>query len=118
MTLVDTTVWIDHFRRGNAQLEQLLNAGLVLHHPLIFGEIACGNLQNRSEILGLLSTLPQARLTEHEETIHFLESRKLYGLGLGWVDINLLSSAQLTGCRLWTFDKALIRATVNLGLGV
>lgn len=116
MTLVDTSVWIDHFRRGNAELEQLLNAGVVLHHPLILGEIACGNLHHRAEILKLLSLLPQARLSEFDETIRFLELRKLFGLGLGWIDINLLASTQLTGCRLWTLDKTLIRAAKSLGL--
>jgi hypothetical protein len=117
MTLVDTSVWIDHLRRGNDQLIQFLNAGLVLHHPLVFAELACGNLSNRLEILSLLSTLPQARITEYDETIQFLESKKLFGLGLGWIDINLLASAQLTGCRLWTYDKALNRAAESLGLG-
>ena len=96
---------------------QLLNAGLVLHHPLVFAELACGNLRNRSEILGLLSTLPLARITEYDETIKFMESKKLFGLGLGWIDINLLASAQLTGCRFWTYDKALVRAAQDLGLG-
>ena len=116
MTLVDTSVWVDHFRRGNGELEGLLTAGLVLHHPLIFGELACGNLRNRVEILRLLSTLPQARITEFSETVHFLETKQLFGLGLGWVDVNLLASAQLTGCRLWTYDKALVRAAESLGL--
>ena len=116
MTLVDTSVWIDHFRRGNARLERLLNEGLVLHHPLIFGEIACGSLRKRTDILKLLSLLPQARLSEFDETIRFLESRRLFGLGLGWIDIHLLASTQLTGCRLWTLDKTLIRAARSLGL--
>jgi hypothetical protein len=116
MTLADTSVWIDHFRRGNARLERLLNEGVFLHHTLIFGEIACGNLHKRAEILKLRSLLPQARLSEFDETIRFLESRRLFGPGLGWIDIHLLASTQLTGCRSWTLDKMPTRAAKNPGL--
>ena len=116
MTLVDTSVWIDHFRRGNAQLEQLLNAGLVFQHQFVLGELMCGNLRNRGVVLGLMSALPQARLTTYDETAQFIESKKLYSRGLGWADVNLLASAQLTGCVLWTFDKALLAASEELGL--
>lgn len=116
MTLVDTSVWIDHFRRGNAQLGELLEAGLVLQHPWVFGELACGNLRNRGEILRLLSALPEARVTMFEETTQFIETHRLFGLGLGWTDVNLLASSQLTGCKLWTLDKALSKAAEALGI--
>ena len=96
MILVDTSVWIHHFRKGNVQ---------VFCHPFIAGELACATLRNRHEVLSLLSTLPQARLLEHDEVLHFLEARHLYGCGLGWIDTHLLASALLTGCRLWTKNK-------------
>ncbi|MCA9784688.1 MAG: PIN domain-containing protein [Candidatus Delongbacteria bacterium] len=115
MILVDTSIWIDHLRQGDEQLVELLNSGLVLGHPLVLGELACGNLRNRQELLGLLKTLPQARTTETDETLHFLETAKLFGLGLGWVDVSLLASAQLTGCQLLTRDRTLARAATRLG---
>jgi predicted nucleic acid-binding protein len=116
MILVDTSVWIDHFRRGNATLERLLTEGLVFMHPSVLGELACGNLQKRSTVLHLLAALPCARVVEHHELLLFLEARKLYGIGLGWTDIGLLASAQLTGCGLWTLDKSLAGAAAKLGL--
>jgi predicted nucleic acid-binding protein len=116
MILVDTSVWIDHFRRGNAQLERLLTEGLVLNHPAVFGELACGNLQRRAIVLALLAELPMARTLEYLEVLHFLDERKLYGIGLGWTDVTLLASARLTGCALWTLDKALAAAAAKLHL--
>jgi predicted nucleic acid-binding protein len=115
MILVDTSVWIYHFRRGSEQLRSLLD-DKVFCHPFIVGELACGTLRNRHEILSLLSALPKARDLEHEEVLHFLEGRHLYGLGLGWVDVHLLASALLTGCTLWTLDKSLRRAAAALNI--
>jgi hypothetical protein len=116
MTLVDTSIWIDHFRRGNSRLVLLLEDDMVLQHPFVFGELACGGLRNRAEILRLLANLPQAKQVTFEETIEFIETRKLFGIGLGWTDVNILASALLTGCRLWTLDKALHRTARELGL--
>lgn len=114
MILVDTSVWIDHLRSGNATLAELLRREQVLCHPLVIGELACGNLGNRGEILGLLEALPQAEMAEHAEVLQFVEAKKLAGKGLGWVDMHLLASTALTGCTLWTLDKPLRAAAAKL----
>ena len=116
MILVDTSVWIHHFRMGSEQLRSLLAEEQVCCHPFIAGELACGTLRNRHEILSLLRALPQARVSEHEEVLHFLEGRRLHGRGLGWIDVHLLASALLTGCSLWTLDKPLLRAAATLNI--
>ena len=110
MILVDTSVWIEHLRAGSDRLRTLLFDEQVLCHPFIVGELACGTLRNQQEILGLLSALPEARVAEHDEVLHLVEGRHLYGRGLGWVDAHLLASALLTRCTLWTLDKPLRKA--------
>jgi len=107
MTLVDTSVWIEQFRRGSERLQSLLCDEQVFCHLFFIGELACGTLRNRQEILRLLSALPKARVADHEEVVHLVEERHLYGRGLGWVDTHLLASALLTRCTLWTLDKPL-----------
>jgi predicted nucleic acid-binding protein len=107
MILVDTSVWIEQLRSGNERLQSLLYDEQVLCHPFIVGELACGTLRNRQEILRLLSALPEARVADHEEVVHLVDGRHLYGRGLGWVDVHLLASALLTRCTLWTLDKPL-----------
>ena len=82
--LVDTSVWVDHFRRGNAALTERLNRGEVRSHPFVTGELSCGNLRRRKEILTLLKALPQAMLAGHEETLAFVEAKRLMGRGNGW----------------------------------
>ena len=88
----------------------------MLIHPYIIDELACGTLKNRVEILTLLQTLRLAQIPEHHEVLHVLESHSLFGKGLGWVDVSLLASAQLTGCTLWTADSALQKTASILGL--
>jgi hypothetical protein len=112
--LVDTSVWVDHLRNGNDQLAGLLKDGSVLHHRFVVGELACGNLRNRAEILALLEALPETPGAEHLEVLQLVALRQLSGRGLGWVDAHLLASAILTGCTLWTFDQALGAAAVAL----
>ena len=102
MILVDTSVWIDHFRSGNDRLKALLLDEQVLCHPFVVGELACGSLQKRNEILTMLKALPQADLLKHDEVIRFMDVRRLYGKGIGWVDAHILSSTLFTGCTLWT----------------
>jgi predicted nucleic acid-binding protein len=114
MILVDTSVWIEHFRAGNDRLRNLLFDEEVLCHPFIVGELACGTLRKRGEILSMLRALPEAKLLEHDEVMAFLDARRLYGHGIGWVDAHLLASTLLTGCMIWTFDKPLRRAAVVL----
>ena len=116
MILVDTSVWIEHFRVGNERLKTLLFGERVLCHPFIVGELACGALRRRNEILSMLKALPQADFVEHEKMLRFVEARRLYGRGIGWVDAHLLASTLMTGCLLWTFDKALRRAAAALNV--
>jgi predicted nucleic acid-binding protein len=116
MVLVDTSVWVAHLRHGATGLETLLNEGRVLCHPFIIGELACGNLQNRREILSLLQTLPKAVQAEHKEIMEFIENYRLMGIGLGYIDMHLLASALLTKVPLWTMDKKLHEMTVKLNL--
>jgi predicted nucleic acid-binding protein len=117
MILVDTSVWIDHLRKGDHELEQFLNEGVVLCHPFVIGELACGNLKNRDEILRLLAALPGSSVASHEEGLRLVADRKLAGKGLGWVDVHLLASALLSGCTLWTKDKNLGAVAGALKIG-
>lgn len=108
MILVDTSVWIDHFRKGDAALGEALMNGEVLTHSFVIGELACGNVGNRRQVLELLGELPRAREATHEEVMAMVESRRLMGRGLGYVDVHLLASSLLTrDTRLWTRDKRL-----------
>ena len=116
MILVDTSVWVSHFREGNAVLQRLLNNGQVLCHPFIIGEIACGYLKNRREILALLKLLPTVDWVDHDEVLHFVESNNLMGKGLGWVDICLAASAKFTGVQVWTLDNKFAEINRKLGL--
>ncbi len=116
MLLVDTSVWILHLREGNAKLEKLLNNDQVMCHQFIIGEIACGNIRNRPEILALLQLLPMATQAKHEEVMEFIENNKLMGRGLGYVDMHLSASATLTGIPVWTFDKRLDEINKELGI--
>ena len=114
MTLVDTSVWIDHRRYDSADLRKLLEGGEVLCHPFIIGELACGSMVNRAQVLELLSSLPAAPVADHSEVMHFLTDRRLYGKRLGWIDLHLLASASLAKAILWTKDRALKEATLRL----
>jgi predicted nucleic acid-binding protein len=114
MVLVDTSVWVEHFRSGNIGLEALLNDGQVVCHSFIIGELACGNLKNRSEIISLLHDLPMASGAEDDEVIQFIEDHKLMGKGLGYIDIHLLMSALLTRIPLWTIDKRLHEVSLTV----
>jgi predicted nucleic acid-binding protein len=116
--LADTSVWIDHFRQGNDRLKRLLSEGTVLSHPFVVGELACGNLANRDEILTLLRVLPRAEIAGHEETLLFVERHKLHGRGLGWVDVHLLAAAMLSSCKLWTLDRSLALEARKLKVSV
>jgi len=116
MILVDTSVWVAHLREGNVGLDSLLIDGQVVSHPLIIGELACGNLENRSDILTLLSTLPMATQAEHDEVMQFIENHTLMGKGLGFIDMHLLVSATLSEVSLWTLDRRLNQVSSQLGL--
>jgi predicted nucleic acid-binding protein len=114
--LVDTSSWINHLRRRDASLSELLEDGLIWTHPFVIGELACGNLAKRAEVLGLLGALPLVPLADHEEVLAFVESRRLMGRGLGWIDVHLLASAALASLPLCTSDKRLWAVAHELGL--
>lgn len=116
MILADTSVWVDHLRRDNVALRALLGEAAVSCHPFVIGELACGTLRNREAILDLLARLPSVPVAQHGEALAFVESRRLMGKGLGWIDVNLLASALLGGVELWTLDRALRAAAVSLGV--
>lgn len=116
MILVDTSVWVDHLRGREKGLAPLLLEGLVLTHALVIEELACGNLQQREEILELLTGLPQAPRAGHSELLDFIDDNKLHGLGIGAVDVHLMASARLGHARLWSKDKALCRTAKRLAV--
>lgn len=117
MILVDTSVWIDHLRQGDAELQSLLNAGLVLAHPFVTGELALGSLQKRDMVLEALQGLPQAAVATDEEVLHFIGQQALFGIGIGYIDAHLLAAVRLSGgAFLWTRDKRLLTAALRLGL--
>jgi predicted nucleic acid-binding protein len=113
--LVDTSVWVDHLRKRNSTLAALLESGEVLIHPFVIGELACGNLAHRAKILSSLGELPFVPSASHDEMIDFLETRKLMGRGLGWIDLHLLASAILAKVPLWSEDKRLAGVARELG---
>ncbi|MFA7382305.1 MAG: PIN domain-containing protein [Desulfurivibrionaceae bacterium] len=116
MILVDTSVWVDHLRSGTIGLDTLLNDGQVICHPFIIGELACGYLKNRAEILTLLQELPMALRADDEELLKFIDDYTLMGKGLGYIDIHLLMSAMLSKIPLWTIDKRLHEISLQLRL--
>lgn len=116
MVLVDTSVWVHHFRDGDSELERLLNDGEVMCHPFIVGELACGNLKNRKEVLSLLQLVPMATLAGHDEVLQFIERNHLMGKGLGYIDVHLSVSALLTAVPMWTYDKRLMTANKRFGI--
>ena len=118
MILVDTSIWIDHLRAGDATLRSLLEQGEVLVHPWVTGELALGTLADRDEVLDLLGNQPQALLATDDEILHLIESHALNGTGIGYVDAQLLAATLLTPqARLWTKDKGLAEVSGRLGIG-
>ncbi len=116
MILADTSVWVDHLRHGDAQLVALLERASILMHPLIVGEVACSSLMNRKTVLALLQGMPTAVVAEHDEVLTFVERCRLWGKGIGYVDMHLLAAVALThGATLWTRDKRLRSVSQELG---
>jgi predicted nucleic acid-binding protein len=116
MVLVDTSVWIDHLRKADRQLQDLLRAAEVLTHSLVIGELACGNLGKRPSTLALFRSLPRAKEAAHEEAMDFIEQHALHGSGVGIVDVHLLASCFLTHVPLWTRDRKLVPIADRLRL--
>lgn len=114
--LVDTSVWVDHFRRGNRALLEMLEGARVWTHPFVIGELACGLLSRRTEILESLASLPSLPLVGHVEVLDFVEDQRLMGRGIGWIDVHLLASALHADLPLWTQDKRLYAVARSLGI--
>jgi predicted nucleic acid-binding protein len=110
VVLADTSVWVHHFRHGSARLGALLESGAVAMHPFVLGELACGTLARRAETLSDLRALPLVEAVDHDEAMRFLESSRLWGTGLRWIDVHLLAAAKLAGVTLWSLDSALSQA--------
>ena len=117
MVLVDTSVWIDHLRKTSSRLAGLLDNGEVVIHPFIVGELACGNLANRKELLSLLHSLPAVERVEDDEILFFIEQHSPAGRGLGLIDVHLLVSSKVSEHPLWTKDKRLAATAEEIGLG-
>jgi predicted nucleic acid-binding protein len=117
--LVDTSLWVDHLRVGDAGLADLLENGQVLAHPFVIGELSLGVLRRRNAILEHLADLPQAQVATDPEALRFIDDQALFGLGIGYVDVHLLAATRLTpGARLWTRDKRLLATAERLGLAM
>lgn len=117
MILVDTSVWIDHLARGDSGLQSLLEEGEVLMHPYIVAEIALGSLTRRDETVSALQALPEIPVARHVEVMAFLGNERLFGIGIGYVDLHLLAATRLAvGTRVWTRDRRLLQAALKLNL--
>ena len=117
MILVDSSVWIDHFRRPSAELAALLTARVVMIHPFVVGELACGHLPKREAVLTALANLPLAPVLPHSEVLAFVERHRLMSRGIGWVDMHLLASTTVAGrVSLWSRDKRLSAAAAERGI--
>jgi predicted nucleic acid-binding protein len=116
MVLVDTSIWVTHLRQGSRQLQKLLLDAEVMCHQFIIGELSCGNLKNRNEIISLLQSLPMAPTIEFDEFLFFIDRNHLMGKGIGFIDVHLLAASQLIGVPLWTADKMLKSAADQLEL--
>jgi predicted nucleic acid-binding protein len=114
--LVDTSVWVDHFRHDDRRLRTLLLREQVQCHPFVIGELACGCLRRRSEVLSLLQSLPAVPVASNNEALEFIERHNLMGRGIGWVDVHLLASASFAGIAVWTRDRHLGGVARLLGL--
>ncbi len=118
MILVDTSVWIDHLHKGIPRLVEVLENQEVLSHPFVIGELACGEIKMRGELLGLLSDLPISVVATDEEALALIERHHLMGKGIGYTDVHLLASVMLTdGARIWTRDKRLAAIATMLRVG-
>lgn len=114
MVLVDTSIWIDHLRRSFPALVDLLEHQRVLTHPFVIGELACGNLKNRDEILNHLTQLPVIKSAQYHEVMTMISQQKLHGRGLGWVDVHLLAACRISHVKLITRDRRLREAAQQL----
>jgi predicted nucleic acid-binding protein len=116
MILLDTSVWLDHLRRGDALVVQVLESGQACAHPFVIGELACGNLKSRVQVIELLRALPQLSSAADDEVLYFIDRHKLMGRGIGYVDAHLLAATVIAAARLWTRDRRLRDVAAGLGI--
>ena len=116
MILADTSLWIEHFRRGSAAFARQLEQGEFAIHTVVIGELATGNLSRREETLRSLQALPRLREGTSAECLHYLQDHRLFGRGIGWNDIQLLVAAELSRVPIWSRDSALASMAKRLGL--
>jgi len=112
--VADTSVWIDHLRRHNALLAKRLEEGIIAVHPCVIGELSCGGLKHRTQVLHFLRSLPRVPAATFDEVLHLIESRKLSGRGIGWTDAQILAGCILGRTSLWTLDTRLERIAESL----
>jgi predicted nucleic acid-binding protein len=118
MILADTSVWIDYFRDDLPELGERLRRHQVVMHPFVVGELACGNFSNREATLELLQQLRSVTVAEHDEVMTFIRAQKLYGRGVGYVDVHLLAGAAIDQCQFWTLDKRLNAVAASIAIAV
>jgi len=116
VVLADTSVWVSHLHGGDSRMSDLLESQKVMAHPLVIGELACGSMRNRAEVLSMLGKLETPPVGSHEEVLDLIERKHLWGAGLAFIDVHLLASALLGGILLWTEDKHLRSAAEVLGV--
>jgi predicted nucleic acid-binding protein len=116
--LADTSVWVQHIRSAASELGSLLVHRRLVMHPFVIGELACGNLPERTRFIAALNNLPRTTIADHAAVIDLVETRKLMGRGIGWVDAHLLASALADQYDLWTLDRSLARVAEDLSLPV
>ena len=117
MILADTSVWIDHLRSRDAEMETRLGRGEIAMHPFIVAEIALGSLHNRQKILDEMEALLEVRVAQLSEVRHMIEAHSLYSRGIGLTDAHLIASCLLTpGTQLWTRDCALLKVAQTFGI--
>ena len=116
MILLDTSVWVDHLRRGDASVVRVLESGQAAAHAFVIGELACGNLKSRVRLIELLQALPRLTMATDDEVLYFIERHNLMGRGIGYVDAHLLAAAAIGRAPLWTRDKRLREIAIELGV--
>lgn len=116
MVLADTSVWVDHWRHRNDRLTALLQDDRVIVHPMVLGELALGALRARNDVFADLRELRTSSLAEHDEVLLLIEKDRLWGRGIGWVDVHLVAATLLDGAKLWTLDKQLRRVATDMGI--
>jgi predicted nucleic acid-binding protein len=116
--VADTSVWIDHFRRRSEQLAARLDEGVIAVHECVIGELTCGRLQQRMQVLQLMRAMPAVPTASFEEVLHLVERRKLMGRGIGWTDAHLLAGCMLGRARLWSLDARLMRVAAELEIAL